>query len=131
MGQLKNNKYLKKHCKTAIEFLSEGRTIKGLAVHLGVDRQTIYNWQNKHPEFKEAIDRGRAASSVWFYERIKEMALGEADSKNFIALKFLAQVTHKEDYREPTRAIEQKLEVNEVPSIQINFNGDDRNGVEI
>lgn len=35
-------------------------SIDGLAVYLGVDRGTVYNWMDKHPEFFNTVKRGEA-----------------------------------------------------------------------
>lgn len=36
------------------EFLeTNSRGIRGVALHLGVSRQTVYNWQKEHPMFGE------------------------------------------------------------------------------
>jgi hypothetical protein len=35
-------------------------TIDGLAVHLGVCRDTVYEWKKKHPLFTDTIKRGEA-----------------------------------------------------------------------
>jgi len=35
-------------------------TIEGLALYLGVDRTTIYEWEGKHKEFSHTLDKIRA-----------------------------------------------------------------------
>jgi len=35
-------------------------SIEGLAVYLGVDKNTVYAWMDRHPEFLSAIKRGEA-----------------------------------------------------------------------
>ncbi|TIW63990.1 MAG: hypothetical protein E5V60_21115 [Mesorhizobium sp.] len=34
-----------------------------IADRLGVDRRTLVKWQNRHPGFKEAVERGRKADA--------------------------------------------------------------------
>lgn len=38
-------------------------TIEGLAIYLGINRDTIYDWCTKHPEFSDMIDRLRMEQS--------------------------------------------------------------------
>ena len=47
------------HVQAAYDAMCEGHTDEGLAKILSVHPATIYNWQNKHPDFLEAIHVGK------------------------------------------------------------------------
>jgi hypothetical protein len=38
-------------------------TIEGLAVHLGVSRDTLYEWEDKYPDFSDILEQLRAAQA--------------------------------------------------------------------
>ncbi len=61
-------------CVVAYEVMTEGRTQAAVAARLDVTQQCISKWQDEHPEFKEAMERGKAvAEDLWAEERWKEM----------------------------------------------------------
>lgn len=55
----------------------EGYKFDEIAVALCIDNQTLTNWQNKHPELKEAIVRGRDHFDTHKVERsLRKRAVG-------------------------------------------------------
>lgn len=64
-------------CERAIEILSEGYSMAGLAGKLGVAVQTVYNWADANPEFMEAVKTGQAAAAAWWEDRNRAIAMGE------------------------------------------------------
>jgi hypothetical protein len=54
------------HCKIAIDLMSEGASITEVAAEIGVERKTLYNWMDKHPDFLHAIKRGEELSQAWW-----------------------------------------------------------------
>lgn len=53
-------------CDKAIEYLKEGASIEELGLELDCGYSTIYQWMNEHPEFAEAIKKGREYSKGWW-----------------------------------------------------------------
>lgn len=49
-----------KHPALAEAWATAGRTDKQIAEKLGVSETTVNNWKNEHPEFLEALKRGKA-----------------------------------------------------------------------
>lgn len=68
------SKYDPAFCDVAIEKMAEGFSIAGLAGHLKVSRQTIYQWATDHAEFSDALNVARAASALWWEEKAVESA---------------------------------------------------------
>ena len=61
--------YRKEYCDKIVSWLAQGRTIVSFAAHIGCGAQRIYDWRNRHKEFKEAIEVAKAAHQA-FYERL-------------------------------------------------------------
>lgn len=38
-------------------------TIEGLALHLGITRETVYDWETKNPEFSDIVGKLRSAQA--------------------------------------------------------------------
>jgi predicted DNA-binding protein YlxM (UPF0122 family) len=43
-----------------VEHMAEGYSFESFAGIVDVDRQTIYNWKDKHPDFLDAFRRGKS-----------------------------------------------------------------------
>lgn len=86
------------YCQTAIEFLSEGHSIAGLAGHLGVARQTVVNWTEQHPEFLAAVKTGQAGAVAWWEKRVRQIADGEPG--NVVAAIFGLKNRAADDWRD-------------------------------
>jgi hypothetical protein len=72
-------------CDGVVPFMAQGYSTTALAGHLGVSRQTIYDWMGAHPEFLDAVKRGQAASSIWWENRLRDNAeKGEGNATSAI-----------------------------------------------
>lgn len=70
-----NNEWVEKLCKL-------GATDPELAEALDVDVATINRWKNEHPEFCEAIKKGKSIADANVAERLYQRAMGfEHDSE--------------------------------------------------
>lgn len=54
-------KYAKKYCDEVIETGKQGLSVEAFAGKIGVCKQTVYTWQERHPEFLDACKRAEAA----------------------------------------------------------------------
>lgn len=72
-------KYDPAYCERVIELMAEGRSKTAAAGVLGVCRDTLHEWANKHEEFSDAIKRAEALSAEWWETRGRELATGEGD----------------------------------------------------
>lgn len=69
------NEWVEKFCKLSA-------TDADLAGFLGVSEDTIYEWKKVHPEFSEAIKRGKEYADANVAERLYQRAMGfEHDSE--------------------------------------------------
>jgi hypothetical protein len=60
------NKYKKEYAKKAEEILATGKSLAAVCAAFDVTRQSLYDWRDSHPEFKEALEKGlQKAQAVW------------------------------------------------------------------
>lgn len=93
--------YKSEYCVRVIELGKTGASLAEIASELDVVRQTVYDWQDAHPEFLDAITRARQEAKVWF-ERKGRTGL---ETPGFNASLWAKQVSCRfpDDYREVTR----------------------------
>lgn len=94
------NKYCNDFCKQAEDILSTGKSLAAVCAAFNVTRQSLYDWKDAHPEFKEAIDRGlQKAQVVW--EEIGANGI-QGNYKNFGAAPWIFTMKNRfrEDYKE-------------------------------
>lgn len=72
---IRQSTYKPEYCKIAIDTLSKGHSLTGLAGRIGVARSTIFKWRDDFPEFNEACVRGMAAATYWWEQRAQESAM--------------------------------------------------------
>lgn len=59
-------KYKPEYCELVISLAQDGASIKELALHIDVDRDTIYEWEKVHPEFSDALKKARSLQEAWW-----------------------------------------------------------------
>jgi transposase-like protein len=87
-------------CEKTIQILSTGKSIAALAHLLGVCRETIYEWRDKHPEYARALKKGRDACQL-YWEDIGQEGI-QGDIKNFSATAWMFTMKNRfrDDYKE-------------------------------
>lgn len=68
-----NPKY---HVPWVRALMREGLTVDEVAEEIGVHRDTIYEWSNKHEEFSDAINEGRSQADSMVSDSLFRKALG-------------------------------------------------------
>ena len=56
------------YCPMLIEHMREGYSLESFGGVISKGKQTLYNWRDKHPDFRDAIEIGFAACQL-FWER--------------------------------------------------------------
>jgi len=92
--------YDESYCTKALEVLSNGESLVAVAAELGVSRQTVYEWKDKHPEFNEAIKLGLARSQRYWEQMGHDGTTGA--NKDFAATPwvFTMKSRFRDDYAE-------------------------------
>ncbi len=52
-------KYDPAYCQMVEEIMGQGYSLTAFAGHIGVSKETVYNWTREHPEFLGAVSRAR------------------------------------------------------------------------
>lgn len=68
--------YREDHPDKAYKLCLLGATDAEMADIFGISQQTLYDWKTAHPEFVEAIARGKAAADANVAERLYQRAMG-------------------------------------------------------
>lgn len=48
------------------DLMGDGYSIRGACGMIGVSKSAVYEWEQKHPEFADALNRGRDAAAAWW-----------------------------------------------------------------
>jgi hypothetical protein len=67
--------YRDEYCAEVVEDCADGYSLTGFAAKIGVARQTITEWCDKHPEFSASVSRAKAARARWWEDRARGVAL--------------------------------------------------------
>jgi len=79
-------KYKAEYAKQAYNHCLLRATDADLANFFEVEESTIYNWKNTHPDFLEAIKRGREIADQEVAAALKHRAMGYSHSEDKIFL---------------------------------------------
>lgn len=93
--------YRQTYCEEAISCLAQGYSLAAFAGTIGVTRQTVYEWQEVHPEFSDAVKVGQAKSAAWWEARLRKQS--EANEGNVTATIFGLKNRARDDWSDMTR----------------------------
>ncbi len=60
------SKYKSSFCRQVVNLMKEGASKTEVAAELDINRDTLYLWCKKYPEFSDAIKRGEGLSQAWW-----------------------------------------------------------------
>jgi hypothetical protein len=66
--------YEERFCQVAEDTLAKGYSLAVLAGECDVSRETVDNWTKAHPEFLDAVKRGRAKGAKVWEDRLIALA---------------------------------------------------------
>ena len=75
------SKYRQEYCDLLVKHMEDGLSFESFAGVVHVDRDTIYEWANKHKEFSDAKKRGQALCQIWWESKGKEGLFTGKDEK--------------------------------------------------
>lgn len=91
--------YHQKFCDEVIRLGAEGKSRMAIAASLGICRLQLSRWEDKYPEFKQALARGKALEQKW-WENIGEQGLVMGNQINSSIWAKSMSSRFKEDYTE-------------------------------
>lgn len=69
-----------------IEAMGAGLSAEAAAASIGISARSLYEWQQSHPEFAQAIQEGRQRALLWWERRALAMADGAPGSAQIVSL---------------------------------------------
>lgn len=110
------SKYSPAYCNEAIEFLAQGYSITAFAGEIGVNRDTVYEWAEQHPEFSDALKIGKAKTAKYWEDRLRS---DDAAGPQVTAAIFALKNRVADEWRD-------KQEVQHGGNVQVSITGDDK-----
>lgn len=83
-----------------IELGMSGASRAKIAFSLGITHETLIQWENKFPDFSEALKMSKLGSQVWLEEILQAAILGGVENVQMTGLIFALKSRHPETYRE-------------------------------
>lgn len=74
-------KYRSEYCDLVRRLMSKGESIAACCAEIGVPRKTFLEWQQRHPEFRNACELGKEESQRWWEKLAMTIATGAAHQK--------------------------------------------------
>jgi hypothetical protein len=68
--------YRPEYCAAVESFMADGFSLTAFAGSIGVTRATLHEWKREHPEFFDAISRGKAKQLLWWERAAQNVASG-------------------------------------------------------
>lgn len=75
------SEYKPEYCKKLIAHMSEGLSYESFAGLIGTKKQTLYNWEEKHPEFLDAKEQGVDACRLYWEKVGRDNVISTSDSE--------------------------------------------------
>lgn len=79
--------YNKALCNEVINLMAEGLSLTAAMAELGYHRQTAYDWQEKFPEFSDAVKVGQAKRQLFLERRLLSAEISPVVTSSIFALK--------------------------------------------
>jgi transposase len=79
-----------------LQLMAEGLSLAAAAAELGIHRQRVYDWEEKHPDFADTIKLARSKRQLFLERRLLSAKDGPVVTSSIFALKNAAG----EDWRE-------------------------------
>ena len=68
--------------------MAEGKSITQFAAMIGTSRSTIYEWAEHHPEFSDALTRGKEAGEAYWETELQGMMYSKDANAPLVKLYF-------------------------------------------
>ena len=107
-------KYDESYCATVLEVGEGGGSLAEMAEECDIDRGTLNEWVEKHPEFSRAVKRGIQKAQVHWEKMGRVATFGGVEGFNSTSYIFNMKNRFKEDWRdkvetEHSGAVEHKV----------------------
>lgn len=79
-----------------VTLMADGLSLAAAAAELGIHRQRVYEWKERHPEFADTISLGMAKRQLFLERRLLSAAEGPIVTSSIFALKNAAALDWRE-----------------------------------
>jgi hypothetical protein len=93
-------KYDESFCAIVLAAGEDGKTLAGMAEALDVDRETVNNWREAHPEFSRAVKRGLQKAQAWWEDQGRIATFGAIDGFNATSYIFQMKNRFRDDWND-------------------------------
>ena len=70
--------FRQKYCQDVINHMKNGKSLASFARHIGTNRQRIWVWRKKYPEFEDACQTAQDMALAWWEDFAEEICMGKA-----------------------------------------------------
>ena len=93
-------KYKPEFCEVVIECGADGQTLAEMADAIDIDRATLNEWMDIHPEFSRAVKRGIERAQAWWERQGRIATFGGCDG--FQGTTYIFNMTNRfpDDWRD-------------------------------
>ena len=78
--------YRPEMCEQLIEAMAGGLSAEAGAARIGISARSLYEWQQQHPEFLQAVQEGRHQALLFWEQRAIAVAHGKPGNAQLITL---------------------------------------------
>src|SRR5690554_3298607 len=68
--------------------MADGKSITQFAAKIGVSRSTVYEWAEQHPEFSDALTRGKEVGEAYWENELQGMMYSKEANAPLVKLYF-------------------------------------------
>jgi hypothetical protein len=79
----RKTKYLEEYCEDLIGHMKDGSSYKSFAAKIGVNVDTLYEWEKVHTEFSESKKEAFSHAESWWEDLGKQLAMNNASAYAF------------------------------------------------
>ena len=97
------SKYKPEYCQLLIEHMSKGMSFRSFAGSISCGIRTIYDWCDRHPEFKEAKEVAQGKCETFYTNLGLDLATGVIEKGNATAFVWLTKNILKWTDKEQTQ----------------------------
>ena len=94
------SKYDPAFCEMVRDAGREGKTLAEMAAVIGVNRATVTDWCNKHPEFSSAIKDGLDSAQAWWEGQGRVATFGGVNGFNATSYIFQMKNRFRDDWND-------------------------------
>src|SRR5689334_12371072 len=81
------SKYSEAYCNEVISYCSQGYSLTAFAGSIGVSRDSLYEWADKHEAFSDALKIAQTKSAIYWEDRLRNSTSSAETTAAIFALK--------------------------------------------